>query len=78
MEGDPHDDAAELAGGPGVGLNLYLARVMTEQMGGRLTVTSEPGKGSIITILLPAWHVECVTKLPEGEATYAQPASGRG
>lgn len=77
-EGDPHNDAAELAGEPGVGLGLYLARVMIEQMGGRLTVTSEPGKGSIFTISLPAWHVECVANPAEGEGMHAEPASGRG
>jgi signal transduction histidine kinase len=37
----------------GSGLGLPLAKNMVEAMGGRLTVTSEPGKGSRFTIHLP-------------------------
>lgn len=39
---------------PGTGLGLSLARSFAEAMGGWLTVTSEPGKGSAFTIHLPA------------------------
>ena len=38
----------------GSGLGLALARSIAEDMGGRLTVESTPGKGSRFTIYLPA------------------------
>ena len=37
----------------GTGLGLPLARSIAEAMGGRLTVTSEPGKGSSFVLHLP-------------------------
>lgn len=40
---------------PGVGLGLYLAHNMIEQMGGRISVASEVGRGSTFTLYLPAW-----------------------
>jgi signal transduction histidine kinase len=40
----------------GVGLGLYLARNVMEQMGGRIGVESELGRGSTFTLYLPAWH----------------------
>jgi signal transduction histidine kinase len=38
----------------GNGLGLPLAKTITEDMGGRLTVQSNPGKGSTFTLHLPA------------------------
>jgi len=38
----------------GTGLGLSLAKSMAEAMGGKLTVESTPGKGSIFTLSLPA------------------------
>jgi signal transduction histidine kinase len=39
---------------PGVGLGLYLAKHIIEQLGGRITVESEVGSGTVFTLLLPA------------------------
>jgi signal transduction histidine kinase len=38
----------------GSGLGLSIAQALVEAQGGRLTVTSEPGAGTTVTILLPA------------------------
>lgn len=40
----------------GVGLGLYLARNLMERMGGRISVESEVGRGSIFTLHLPGWR----------------------
>ena len=40
----------------GVGLGLYLARNVMEQMGGDIGVESEVGKGSTFTLRLPVWR----------------------
>ena len=37
----------------GTGLGLALSRKLARMMGGDLTVTSEPGKGSVFTVRLP-------------------------
>ena len=40
----------------GVGLGLYLARNLMEQMGGHIGVESEIGRGSTFTLHLPVWR----------------------
>lgn len=39
----------------GVGLGLYLGRSVMEQMGGRISVESEVGRGSTFRLHLPLW-----------------------
>jgi len=39
---------------PGVGLGLYLAKHIVEQLGGRIRVESEVGAGTVFTVLMPA------------------------
>jgi signal transduction histidine kinase len=48
----------ELEEVPGIGLGLYLARNVIEQMGGRISVESEVGRGSTFTLRLPVWSKE--------------------
>jgi PAS domain S-box-containing protein len=42
----------------GTGLGLYICRELVRRMGGRLSVASEEGKGSVFTVDLPAVGVE--------------------
>jgi signal transduction histidine kinase len=51
-EGDASTDSAAP---PGVGLGLYLARTVVEEIGGRIDVKSRIGDGTVFTIVLPAW-----------------------
>jgi signal transduction histidine kinase len=45
----------------GTGLGLALSRKLARMMGGDVTVTSEPGKGSVFTVRLPGGDRACVT-----------------
>ena len=54
--GETEADFLEDADMSGVGLGLYLARNVMEQMGGRISVESEVGRGSVFSLHLPIWR----------------------
>lgn len=41
---------------PGVGLGLYLAQHIVEQLNGTISVESKEGRGTTFTLLLPRWR----------------------
>jgi len=45
--------AARASGAPGSGLGLAMSRELLEANGGRILLSSEPGRGSDVTVLLP-------------------------
>ncbi len=54
VEGEDDGRASFATAAPGVGLGLYLAKHIIEQLGGRITVESEVGVGTLFTVLMPA------------------------
>ena len=54
--GETESDFLEDADMSGVGLGLFLARNVMEQMGGRISVKSEVGRGSVFSLHLPIWR----------------------
>jgi signal transduction histidine kinase len=61
----------------GVGLGLYLGRNVMEQMGGRISVNSEVGRGSTFTLHLPLWSQEGCEKRSAEEYNHGQTVAGR-
>jgi two-component system, OmpR family, sensor histidine kinase KdpD len=45
---------AQASGTSGTGMGLAISRAIVEAHGGRITVTSQPGQGSVFTVILPA------------------------
>jgi signal transduction histidine kinase len=52
---------------PGSGLGLNLVMRIAAAHGGRITVSSEPGKGSTFTLSLPAVHDRPSTRYAEAD-----------
>jgi two-component system phosphate regulon sensor histidine kinase PhoR len=52
--GEPRTAAGRLIDPRGLGQGLFIARTVTEAHGGHLSVNSQPGEGSIFTLVLPA------------------------
>ena len=55
MNDSLYEVTEEVAEVPGVGLGLYLARTIIEEIGGHIRVESVVGRGSAFTISLPVW-----------------------
>jgi signal transduction histidine kinase len=58
--GNDSEDTSSTDGdeAPGVGLGLYLARTIVEEIGGHIDVRSKVGEGSTFTVTLPLWDNE--------------------
>ncbi len=54
VEGEADGLASFATAAPGVGLGLYLAKHIVEQLGGRIKVNSQVGAGTVFTLLMPA------------------------
>jgi signal transduction histidine kinase len=61
----------------GVGLGLYLGRNVMEQMGGKISVESEVGRGSTFTLHLPVWSDGACGKQPGKENGNGKTVTGR-
>jgi signal transduction histidine kinase len=61
----------------GVGLGLYLGRNVMEQMGGRISVVSEVGRGSRFTLHLPIWRDGGCGRQSERDNGDGKTAAGR-
>lgn len=54
-------------GSAGTGIGLYVAGQVVKQHGGRITVESEPGRGSVFTLILPRSLPEAVKNAPAAD-----------
>lgn len=73
-----NEDFLEDADVSGVGLGLYMGKYVIEQMGGRITVETEVGKGSRFDLNLPIWkESDCGKNTSEEEENYGETIIGR-
>lgn len=62
----------------GVGLGLYLAKNVIEQMGGRISVETEVGRGSTFTLHLTVWNrTNCEKSIVVEEKVNGETIAGR-
>ncbi|MBV7539821.1 ATP-binding protein [Acidovorax sp. sic0104] len=71
-------NASAVVAAPGAGLGLTIAKMLTALMGGELSVTSEPGLGSVFhaKLFLPEVHAEALGKA--APAAHTAPRMRRG
>jgi two-component system OmpR family sensor kinase len=50
---EPFERAVKRSSQPGFGLGLWITRGLAEALGGKVTVSSEQGAGSVFTVMLP-------------------------
>ncbi len=60
MSDEANDGANEITEAHGIGLGLYLARNIVEQLGGRITVEGAAGGGTAFTVYVPVWRSEAL------------------
>ena len=61
--------------GQGMGLGLFLAQSVAEQMGGRLELSSQPGRGTRVSLVLPLTATNG-RMVPAGAGSHASGANG--
>jgi two-component system sensor histidine kinase RegB len=74
--GEPFFTTKQGEGLRGMGLGLFLARVVLERLGGDLTIDSAAGRGTTVTLVLPRAEAATVRRMAEGTGA-AHPVGSR-